>query len=70
MFTIQFTVALQLLCLFAQLVAPTIPGITPDWLRFVAAVVSFLQAAGALLAHHRNPDGTSARAAYEPTRKP
>lgn len=64
--TRKFQIAVQCVAAFAQIVMPTVPGITPEWQTFGHAVLSGLQAVVAILGHQYNPDGTTAKVAYDP----
>jgi hypothetical protein len=58
--SIRWTILLQLAAMFMQMVVPTVPGFPSAWTPFCHALLGFLQAAQALLAHMYNPDGSQA----------
>jgi hypothetical protein len=58
--SIRWTIFLQLAAMFMQMVVPTIPGFPEAWTQFCHALLGFLQASQALLAHMYNPDGSQA----------
>ncbi len=62
---LKIHIVLQCAATFLQVVIPSIPGITPEWKDFGHAIVGGIQGALGVLAHFRNPDGTSAVVAYE-----
>lgn len=64
--TRKFQLIAQCVAAFAQVVMPATPGITPEWLTFGHAIIGGLQAVLAVLGHSYNPDGTPAKAAYDP----
>lgn len=66
---LKIHIILQCMATFLQVVIPSIPGITPEWKDFGHAIVGGIQGALGVLAHFRNPDGTSVKAAYAPTEK-
>jgi hypothetical protein len=57
---------LQAVALVGQFLLPDIPGISPEWLKFGHSALAAVQGLSAFLGHSYNPDGTPARAAYDP----
>lgn len=66
---LKLHIFLQCLATFLQVVIPSIPGLTTEWREFGHAFVGGIQGVLGVLAHFRNPDGTSVKAAYAPTEK-
>lgn len=48
-----------------QILLPSVPHITPEWLQFGHAILAAAQALSAWIGHQFNPDGTPAKVAYE-----
>lgn len=62
--------ALQIVAGCGQVILPTIPGITPEWLKFGHAILAACSTAIAVIGHYYNPDGTPAEVSYQKTTKP
>ena len=60
---------LQIAALVAQGANATMPLLPPNLQKWAVVTLTAVQGISAVLAHFSNPDGTSARAAYEPAKR-